>query len=34
MLLYSEQRDEFLRSTGSQGPHSALAFLSVEKLIE
>jgi hypothetical protein len=33
MLLYSEQREEFLRSIESQGPLSALAFLSVEKLI-
>jgi hypothetical protein len=33
MLLYSEENEEFLRSTGSQGPLSALALLSVEKLI-
>jgi len=33
MLLYSEKSEEFLRSTGSQGPLSALALLSVDKLI-
>jgi hypothetical protein len=33
MLLYSEHYEEFLRSTESQGPLSAVAFLSVEKLI-
>jgi len=33
MLLCSEESEEFLRSTGSQGPFPALALLSVEKLI-
>jgi len=33
MLLYSEESEEFSRSIGSQGPVSALALLSVEKLI-